>query len=128
MKYHYKQVQYEQLDKTEKVTKGKVVLDYGAFKMLCDYILVLESAVYNATNKTFKSIPEEMMELLGEKKVKQYYGQYLQCGDSKIYRVPRSVMVAGSTTIILLIIFHFSIDKSILLWYNISTKRKGVNQ
>lgn len=74
MKYHYKRVQYEQLDKTEKVAKGKVVLDHGAFKMLCDYILVLESAVYNATNKTFKSIPEEMVGLLGEEKVKQYYG------------------------------------------------------
>ena len=74
MKYHYKWVPYEQLDKTEKVAKGKVVLDHGAFKMLCDYILVLEGAVYNATNKTFKSIPEEMVELLGEEKVKQYYG------------------------------------------------------
>lgn len=74
MKYHYKLVPYERLDKTEKIIKGKVVLDHGAFKMLCDYILTLESAVYNATNKTFKSIPEEMVELLGEEKVKQYYG------------------------------------------------------
>lgn len=74
MKYHYKRVQYEQLDKTEKVAKGKVVLEHSAFKMLCDYILVLESTVYNTTNKTFKSIPEEMTKLLGEEKVKQYYG------------------------------------------------------
>lgn len=74
MKYHYKQVQYEQLDKTEKVVKNKVVLDHGAFKMLCDYILLLENYVYTATSKTFKSIPEEMTELLGEEKVKQYYG------------------------------------------------------
>ena len=74
MKYCYKQVPYEQLDKTEKVTKGKVVLNHGDFKIICDYILFLESAVYNATNKTFKSIPEEMISFLGEDKVKQYYG------------------------------------------------------
>lgn len=74
MKYHYKLVPYEQLDKTEKVAKSKVVLHHGDFKMICDYILFLESAVYNATNKTFKSIPEEMVNFLGEEKVKQYYG------------------------------------------------------
>ena len=74
MKYHYKWIPYEQLEKTEKVAKDKVVLDRGAFKMLCDYILILEGTVHNATNKTFKSIPEEMVELLGEEKVKQYYG------------------------------------------------------
>lgn len=74
MKYHYKRVPYEQLDKTEKVAKGKVVLEHGDFKMFCDYILFLESAIHNATSKTFKSIPEEMVKLLGEEKVKQYYG------------------------------------------------------
>jgi hypothetical protein len=74
MKHHYKGVQYEQLNKTETVEKDKVVLDYGAFNMLRDYILVLENLVYTATDKTFKSIPEEMTELLGKEKVKQYYG------------------------------------------------------
>lgn len=74
MKHHYKGIQYEQLNKAEKVEKDKIVLDYGAFNMLRDYILVLENAVYTATDKTFKSIPEEMVELLGKEKVKQYYG------------------------------------------------------
>ena len=73
MKYHFKHVQYEQLDKTQKVAKGKVVLNEGDFKMMRDYIVVLESHLFYHDKKPFGTIQEELTKLLGEEKVKEYY-------------------------------------------------------
>ena len=73
MKYHYKRVNYEQLDKNSKVEKGKVVLEYGDWKMVKDYILFLESELHQANGSTFGSIEEELIKRLDEEKVKQYY-------------------------------------------------------
>lgn len=73
MKYHYKRVNYEQLDKNSKVEKGKVVLEYGDWKMVKDYILFLESELHQANGSTFGSIKEELIKRLGEEKVNQYY-------------------------------------------------------
>ena len=73
MKYHYKRVNYEQLDKNSKVEKGKVVLEYGDWKMVKDYILFLEGELYQANGSTFGSIEEELIKRLSEEKVNQYY-------------------------------------------------------
>jgi hypothetical protein len=73
MKYHYKRINYEQLDKKQKVEKGKVVLEYGDWKMVKDYILFLESELHQANGSTFGSIEEELIKRLGEEKVNQYY-------------------------------------------------------
>jgi hypothetical protein len=73
MKYHYKRVNYEQLDKKQQVEKGKVVLEYGDWKMVKDYILFLESELHQANGSTFGSIEEELTNRLGEEKVNQYY-------------------------------------------------------
>lgn len=74
MKYHYKRINYEQLDRTQKVEGGKVVINKNEWTMMCDYLLFLESALYQATGKTFGSIPDEMVKFLGKEKVKQFYG------------------------------------------------------
>lgn len=73
MKYHFKQVQYEQLDKTQKVAKGKVVLDKGDFNMIRDYIIMLEGRLFCHEKEPFGTIEEELTKLLGEDKVKRYY-------------------------------------------------------
>lgn len=75
MKYHYKQIPYSQTDKTEKVPKGKIVMDWGGWRMVKDYILFLESELHQANGSTFSDIRAEMIKRLGEDKVNQYYGK-----------------------------------------------------
>ena len=75
MKYHYKQIPYEQTDKAEKVPKGKVVMDWGDWRMVKDYILFLEGELHQANGSTFSDIRTEMIKRLGEDKVNRYYGK-----------------------------------------------------
>ena len=75
MKYHYKQIPYEQTDKAEKVPKGKVVMDWGDWGMVKDYILFLEGELHQANGSTFSDIRTEMIKRLGEDKVNRYYGK-----------------------------------------------------
>ena len=75
MKYHYKQIPYEQTDKAEKIPKGKIVMDWGDWRMVKDYILFLESEFHQANGSTFSDIRTELIKRLGEDKVNQYYGK-----------------------------------------------------
>lgn len=75
MKYHYKQVNYEQLDKNQIVPKGKIVMTWEDWRMVQDYITILEGDLYVATGQTFGSIREEMTKILGVEKVGKYYGK-----------------------------------------------------
>lgn len=75
MKYHYKQVNYEQLDKNQIVPKGKIVMTWEDWRMVRDYITILEGDLHVATGQTFGSIREEMTKILGVEKVGKYYGK-----------------------------------------------------
>ena len=75
MKYHYKRVNYEQLDKNKNVSKGKIVMNWEDWRMVQDYITILEGDLHVATGQTFGSIREEMTKIFGIEKVKKYYGK-----------------------------------------------------
>ena len=75
MKYHYKRVNYEQLDKDQIVSKGKIVMTWEDWRMIRDYIIILEGDLHIATKQTFGSIREEMTKILGTEKVEKYYGK-----------------------------------------------------
>ena len=75
MKYHYKRVNYEQLDKNQIVPEGKVVMAWGDWRMVRDYIEILEGNLHVATGQTFGSIREEMTKIFGAEKVEKYYGK-----------------------------------------------------
>lgn len=74
MRYHFKRINYTQLEKTTTIPKGKIVVDEKEFKMMKDYIIMLEGWLHSATNKTFKSIPEELLEIFGEERCRKWYG------------------------------------------------------
>lgn len=80
MKYHYKRVNYEQLDKDQIVPKGKIVMSWEDWRMIRDYITILEGDLHHASGQTFGSIREEMTKILGMEKAEKYYGkeQYSQ--------------------------------------------------
>lgn len=75
MKYHYKRVNYEQLDKNQIVPKGKIVMSWEDWRMVCDYITILEGDLHFATGQTFGSIRGEMNRMLGAEKAEKYYGK-----------------------------------------------------
>lgn len=75
MKYHYKRVNYEQLDKNQIVPKGKIVMTWEDWRMIQDYIIILEGDLHIATGQTFGSIREEMTKILGVEKAGKYYGK-----------------------------------------------------
>lgn len=60
MFHHFKGVVYRILERNKRVKKGEVVLAEADFKMMKDYIIHLEDALWDATNRHFKSIPEEL--------------------------------------------------------------------
>lgn len=78
MKYRYKQVNYEQLDKNQIVPKGKIIMTWEDWRMVRDYITILEGGLHIATGQTFGSIREEMTKILGVEKVEKYYGKEQQ--------------------------------------------------
>ena len=75
MKYHYKRVKYERLDKRQIVPKGKIVISWENWQMVRDYITILEGDLHIATGQTFGSIREEMTKILGVEKAEKYYGK-----------------------------------------------------
>jgi hypothetical protein len=75
MKYHYKRVNYEQLDKNQIVPKGKIVMTWEDWRMIRDYIIILEGDLHNATGQVFGSIREEMTKIFGIEKMEKFYGK-----------------------------------------------------
>lgn len=76
MLYQFKRVSYKQLDKTEKVAKGSVVMTKEDHHLLIDYILYLEASIWASNKtKTFGTIREEMEKFLGEEKCNRFYGE-----------------------------------------------------
>ena len=75
MKHHYKQVNYEQLEKSQIVSKGKIVMSREDWRMVRDYITILEGALCVAKGQTFGSIREEMTKIFGAEKVEAFYGK-----------------------------------------------------
>lgn len=75
MKYHYKRVKYELLDKRQIVPKDKIVMSWENWRMVRDYITILEGDLHIATGQTFGSIREEMTKILGVEKAEKYYGK-----------------------------------------------------
>ena len=75
MKYHYKRVNYEQLDESQIVPEGKIVMTWENWRMVRDYITILEGNLHKATGQTFGSIRREMTKILGAEKVEKYYGK-----------------------------------------------------
>ena len=68
MKHHYKRVNYIYSSRD-----NVVVLKDTEFKMIKDYILLLEGELHNANGRTFKDIPTELLEMLGEKNFNRFY-------------------------------------------------------
>ena len=64
---------YEQLDKNQIIPKGKVIMTWGEWRMVRDYIIILEGKLHIATGQTFGSIREEMTKIFGIEKVKEFY-------------------------------------------------------
>lgn len=60
MFHHFKGVVYRVLERSKRVKKGEVVLAEADFKMMKDYIIHLEDALWDATGRQSKSIPEEL--------------------------------------------------------------------
>ena len=60
MFHYFKGVVYKILERNKRVKKGMVVLKEEDFKMMKDYIIHLEDALWDAANRHFKSIPEEL--------------------------------------------------------------------
>ena len=75
MKYHYKRVNYEQLDKNQIVPKGKIVMTWEDWRMVRDYITILEGDLHNAMGQVFGSIREEMTKIFGIEKMEKFYGK-----------------------------------------------------
>ena len=71
--YHYKQVPYWKTDRITKVTKNKIVMSEESWKMVRDYITILEGNIHILNGQTFGSIREEMVKVFGEEKVSQLY-------------------------------------------------------
>lgn len=73
MFYQFKRVKYKILNKITAVPKGKVVLDERDFAQIKDYIILLEGQLHRETNRTFKSIPDELTDYFGIEKYNQMY-------------------------------------------------------
>ena len=62
----------------------KVIIESKDWKMIRDYIVLLEGQLHRVTGQTFSSIEEEMLKIFGEEKVKLYYGKENKKNESRI--------------------------------------------